>query len=266
MPELNALAEWLGYEVVDVEGEAVVRHRVGSRGRWVEREARATAAEVTLYDGLRALAALHGGDGGLEAMASVLRVLGLPSSATFEDALKQVVHMHERARVAESQSMSLGQKVEDLASQNAALTREKNLPRLTPKGGDRNEFVRQVRHTAKAASEQRSAHPGQELTDISFRKGVTAMANTVLHLLGEPPLHHTAGEKMGERLDVPVVAEDPAYQEVIQAVEQLRADHEASHYEGTRMFYLNKGEQTAYRNVLALLANGRCGNVSLEGS
>lgn len=48
-------AEWLGYEVVDVEGEAVVRQRVNARGRWVEREARATAAEMKLYDAVRAL-------------------------------------------------------------------------------------------------------------------------------------------------------------------------------------------------------------------
>lgn len=55
MPALKDVAEWLGYEVIEVEGEHVVRQRVNEKGLWVERKARATAAEVKMYDAVRAV-------------------------------------------------------------------------------------------------------------------------------------------------------------------------------------------------------------------
>lgn len=91
MPELKHLAEWLGIEVVMVEDEGVVRQRVTEKGLWVEREARATAVEMQLYDAVRGLVAV--GQSG-DVWGLVARALGLTPEATVQELLECVAQLH----------------------------------------------------------------------------------------------------------------------------------------------------------------------------
>lgn len=91
MREVKDIADWLGYEVIDVEGESVLRYRQQS-GKWCEREQRATAAEVHLYDAVRGLVAT-GGVGG-EVWAVFAQTLGAAPDATVQQLLEAIAQLH----------------------------------------------------------------------------------------------------------------------------------------------------------------------------
>lgn len=249
MHGLVDVAEWLGYEVIEVEGEHVVRQRVNARGAWVEREARATAAEVHLYGAVRALTmapdALN--DVGLRVVAKALG-LDTREGVSLRETLDGIVGLLEDARKhreayqkAEGLVNDLREELIDAQARNRTLS--ENL-RLGPKGGDRGELARQVR---RVAQQRERADEGR---GVEFCKGVTAMANSVLVLLGEPSLHHTAGEKP-EMLEA--CSEWGWRQEMADRVKQLQADRWQSHAEGSRAYYLASGQHSAFGEVVALL-------------
>jgi hypothetical protein len=146
MPGLNELADWLGIEVIDVEGEAVVRQRINARGKWVEREARATAVEVKLYDAVRGLlgASLSGVD--TLVVAKLAAVLGLGEAFTpaavmekLADLLADNRHWREKANGTDEALVECRGEVQTLRAQLL------DASRLAPKGGDRGEAARRVR-------------------------------------------------------------------------------------------------------------------------
>jgi hypothetical protein len=83
----------------------------------------------------------------------------------------------------------------DIEDQVAALRQEllaeRSMPRLTPKGGDRNEFARQVRRLARHAVAERddaAEVAGADSFAYALRAGALDMANRVLVMLGEQPM------------------------------------------------------------------------------
>lgn len=77
---------------------------------------------------------------------------------------------------------------------------ERSTPRLTPKGGDRGEFGRQVRRLAKNSVQKADdALEGKRTDDYHVAAGGAAMANRVLVMLGEKPV--LEAEVAGEVLE-----------------------------------------------------------------
>jgi hypothetical protein len=80
------------------------------------------------------------------------------------------------------------------------LLRERSMPRLTPKGGDRGEFARQVRRLAKIGLQKVSdAQEHGNPDDYHVAAGGVAMANRVLVMLDEHPV--LEGGVVGEVLE-----------------------------------------------------------------
>jgi len=231
------LGEWLGYEVVERDGEKVVRHRLQS-GKWAERDQSATAAEEHLYAAVRALlmTPTTASDVGMRVVAKALGVPVEQEGVSIKQILDSIARTLEDSR----KRLEAYQKAEALVNDLRVelITAQENVqrllavPRVGPKGGDRGELARQVRLAAKRAAEQ----------DVSvlFRDGVERMASVVLRLLGDDV----------EPLDLPPV------NALAQQVAQLKADRWYRHPEGRAEFHRNEGEQNAFNMVLRLLETG----------
>lgn len=252
MPELNELPEWLGYEVVMDDGEAVVRHRVNARGRWVEREARATACEVRLYDAVRGLVGSTTSAAHLMPLARVAQILGLGEVFTINAVMEKLAglladnrHWREKANGTD----------EELVRCRAEIVELKAGARLGPKGGDRNEFVRQIRAVAARVQGSRGTTFGMD-----YVQGAVAMANAVLHMLNEAPVEvlGRAVTRVGDG-----EASDPNYQPVMEAVQQIKADRFTHHPNDRSAFLRNQGEQNAFNMVISLLEGNSVGMVEL---
>lgn len=250
------VAEWLGYEVVENEVAGFTLRYRRQGGKWAARDQAATAAEQHLYAAVRTLVMTPTAASDV-AMRVISKALGLDTSLdgvsikAMLDSIADWLARERKYREAYEKAEELVNALRtELIDTQAKVQSLLVVPRVGPKGGDRGELARQVRRTAGRISTGAEHPPSRE-----FGQGVTAMANTVLHLLGEPPLHHVAGQT-AELLRTEA-------QRLLQAVQQLAADHVARHDEGTRAFYLNRGEQTAYTNVVKLLENGSCGRVTL---
>lgn len=241
MPELSELAEWLGVEVIDVEGEAVLRYRQKD-GQWMEREQRATAEEGVLYDALRGMVATQAQSAHALLLKAVAEAAGLGNESRSMRVLAEI----KATRMSREDWRKKADKNHDIiVDLRRQLKGALNLPRLTPKGGDRNELARQVRRTAHAVVNGQAGPYNEE-----FVQGVVKFANTVLHMLGEEPMERREGQR-APTLDV------PSEQDVwVQAIEQLRADRWQDHAEGSRAFYLHSGEAHAFALVLQLLKTG----------
>lgn len=145
------LAEHLGVEVVEQNGSLVLRWRI-TEG--LERAGKWESRPATASD------------------------------VVLWDALRAMVMM----RFAAENDEATARRLMDAA--RADLLAERNLPRLTPKGGDRNEFARQVRRLAKRAVTLRddAADGGIDTPGYAREAGALDMANRVLVMLGEEPL------------------------------------------------------------------------------
>lgn len=251
MPELKDLANWLGVEVVPspVTGH-VVRFRQKD-GAWQERDQAATPAEVQLYDAVRGLLATLPEDFYAQMLAVLAEAVGCRPTETVAGVLERIQEVRETVRRVGERASAAERSAAGLREE---LVRERALPRLTPKGGDRNEFARQVRRTAHQIQVRDDA-PGH-LRSLEFKQGVVMMANTVLYLLGEEPLGRVVGRATG-RLEVPAEeASDPSNTALLQQVHQLKADRWKGHAPGSRPYERNAGEQNAFNMVIRLLETG----------
>lgn len=181
------IAEWLGYEVVGHEESYIVRRRMAD-GKWEQRTQYATAAEVHLYDTIRALV-MSPGMPDYVGMIVVARAFGMDTSEgvsvrqlldvivetletsrkrleAYEKAEGLVNELREALLLAESQNRAL----------NAALVTNS---RVGPKGGDRGELARQVKLGAKRMIQ--NGHP----IGSDQGNGIMDMADLTLRLLGE---------------------------------------------------------------------------------
>lgn len=180
MPQLRTLANWLRVEVVvpaDGLGPSLLRFRVHTTGKWAEREA--TPEEVLLYDALRGLVAVHE-----EAPWGVVaRALNLSSEqASVNDVLTAIADLHETTR---SHAEGIRKLAAALQSAERELGEMRDAPRLTPKGGDRNELARQVRRLAVRALEALGEpFSEEEQVQRAVWQGELSMANTVLRMIG----------------------------------------------------------------------------------
>lgn len=183
------IAEWLGFEVVDVAGEYVLRERGASR-KWREREQRATDAEVHLYAAIRALMMGQGAgeDVGLRVVA---KALGVDTSEGVSikillDSIADTLARERKYREAYGKASALVNDLRETVLAEEAKVRSltaslMNVSRVGPKGGDRGELARQVRLGVK-----RMAQNGKPIgTDEG--NGIMDMADFVLRLLGEEP-------------------------------------------------------------------------------
>lgn len=116
MSQLKDLAEWLGYEVVDVDGEYVLRYRQQT-GKWCERDQRATDAERLLYDTVRGLLATRD-----NAQSRMLVKLGLalglaPQAISFRSLAERVAALQAENRRWREQQQGWPDLVKKIASE-----------------------------------------------------------------------------------------------------------------------------------------------------
>lgn len=144
---VSDIAEWLGYEVIDVEGEYVLRYRQQT-GRWAEREQRATDAEVRLYDAVRGLVASTTKAAHLMPLARVALVLGLPARGfSFLEVLEKLAGlMADNRQLREQMAVMRREKMEGLKGvEDLKAERWKAHPLSTPpyyrNEGEQNAFT-----------------------------------------------------------------------------------------------------------------------------
>lgn len=99
MPQLNELADWLGYELVHAQDtdQFVVRYRQQT-GKWCVRDQPVTDAEVRLYDAVRGLVATQA-DPRSHGLVLLGMALGVPYEEISQRALlERIAAMHEELR------------------------------------------------------------------------------------------------------------------------------------------------------------------------